>query len=76
MKGVLCVQKMVQNCRSRGNRGTALRVTNSWRLQSWGGSRLWAHTNLDRARQSCDNIKVNIIVAVMEGVFVSNGQNN
>ena len=49
-----------------------LRITNGCRLQSWGGSRLGAHTNLDRARKGCLYVKVGIIVAVIGGVFVSN----
>ena len=51
-----------------------LRITNDYRLRSWGGSRLGAHTNLDRARKGCVYVKVGIIVAVTGGVFVSNRQ--
>ena len=43
-----------------------LRITNDCRPQSCGGSRLGAHTNLDRARKGCDYVKVGIIVAVTE----------
>ena len=51
-----------------------LRITNGCRLRSWGGSRLGAHTNLDRAWKGCVYVKVGIIVAVTGGVFVSNRQ--
>ena len=51
-----------------------LHITNDCRLRSWGGSRLGAHTNLDRARKGCVYVKVGIIVAVTGGVFVSNRQ--
>ena len=51
-----------------------LRITNDCRLRSWGGSKLGAHTNLDRARKGCVYVKVGIIVAVTGGVFVSNRQ--
>ena len=44
-----------------------LRITIDYRLQSWGGSRLGAHTSLDRARKGCVYVKVGIIVAVMGG---------
>ena len=50
------------------------RITNDCRLRSWSGSRLGAHTNLDRARKGCVYVKVGIIVAVTGGVFVSNMQ--
>ena len=59
---------------SKGNHGTVLRTTNDCRLQSWGESRLGAHTNLDRARKGCVYAKVGIIAAVTEGVFASNRQ--
>ena len=49
-------------------------VTNDCRLRSWGGSRLGAHTNLNRARKGCVYVKVGIIVAVTRGVSVSNRQ--
>ena len=51
-----------------------LRITKNCRLRSWGGSRLGAHINLDRARKGCINVEVGIIVAVTGGVFVSNMQ--
>ena len=51
-----------------------LRITNDCHLLSWGGSRLGAHTNLDRARKGCAYVKVGIIVAVTGEVFVSNRQ--
>ena len=51
-----------------------LRITNDCRLQSWGGSRLGAHTNLDRAQKGCVYVKVGIIVAVTGGVVVSDRQ--
>ena len=51
-----------------------LRMTNNCHLQSWGASRLGAHTNLDRARKGCVYVNVGINVAVTEGVFVSNMQ--
>ena len=51
-----------------------LRTTNDCRLRSWDASRLEAHTNLDRARKRGVYVNVGIIVAVTEGVFVSNGQ--
>ena len=44
-----------------------LRITNDCRLRSWGGSRLGAHTNLDRARKGCVYVKVGFIVAVTGG---------
>ena len=44
-----------------------LRITNDCRLRSWGGSRLGAHTNLDRARKGCVYVKVGIIVAMTGG---------
>ena len=44
-----------------------LRITNDCRLRSWGGSRLGAHANLDRARKRCVCVKVIIIKAVTEG---------
>ena len=49
-------------------------IMNDCRLRSWGGSRLGAHTNLDRAWKGCVYVKVGIIVAVTGGVFVSNRQ--
>ena len=73
-KVIFCVQRMRRNDRGRGNRGTALRYTNDCRLQSWGGSRLGAHTNLDRVRKGCVYIKVFIIVAVTGGIFMNNRQ--
>ena len=66
-KGIFCVQKMGRNDRSRDNRGRLLRITNDCRLRSWGGSRLGAHTNLDRARKGCVYVKVGIIVAMTGG---------
>ena len=66
-KGILCVQKMGRNDRSRDNRVRLLRITNDCRLRSWGGSRLGAHTNLDRVRKGRVCVKVGIIVAVTEG---------
>ena len=44
-----------------------LRITNDYRLRSWGGSRLGAHTNLDGVRKGCICVKVGIIVAVTGG---------
>ena len=44
-----------------------LRITNDCRLQSWDGSRLEAHTNLDRVRKGCIYVNVGIIVAVTGG---------
>ena len=51
-----------------------LRITNDCRLRSRGGSRLGAHTNLDRARKGCVYVKVGITLAVTGGVFVNNRQ--
>ena len=51
-----------------------LRITNDCRLQSRGGSRLGAHTNLDRAQKGFVYVKVGTNVAVTGGVFVSNRQ--
>ena len=51
-----------------------LHITNDCRLRSWGASRLGAHTNLDRAWKGCVYVNVGIIVAVTEGVFMSNRQ--
>ena len=51
-----------------------LRITNDCCLRSSGGSRLRAHTNLNRARKGCVYVKVDNIVAVTRGVFVSNMQ--
>ena len=48
-----------------------LRITNDCRLQSWGGSRLGAHTNLDRERKGWVYVKVGIIVTMTGGGFVS-----
>ena len=62
------------NHRSSGNRVTVLRVTNFWRLRNWGGSRLGAHTNLNRVRKGCVCVKNGIIVAIMERMFISNRQ--
>ena len=45
-----------------------LRITNDYRLQSWGGSRLGTHTNLARARKGCVYVKLGIIVAMMGGI--------
>ena len=45
-----------------------LRITNDCCLQSWGGSRLGAHTNLDRTQKECVYVKVGIIVAVTGGL--------
>ena len=66
-KGILCVQKMGRNNRSRDNRGTAFTYHEVCRLRSWGGSRLGAHTNLDRVRKGRVCVKVGIIVAVTGG---------
>ena len=44
-----------------------LRITKDCRLRSWGGSRLGAHTNLDRVRKGRVCVKVGIIVAVTGG---------
>ena len=44
-----------------------LRITNDCRLQSWGGSRLEANTNLDWEWKGCVHVKVGIIVAVAGG---------
>ena len=62
--GTFCVQKM----------GRLLHITNDCRLRSWGASRLGAHTNLDRAWKGCVYANVGIIVAVTEGVFMSDRQ--
>ena len=51
-----------------------LRITDDCRLRSWGGSRLGAHTNLDRARKGSVYVKVGIIVAATGAVLVSNRQ--
>ena len=48
-----------------------LRITNDCCLQSWRGSRLGAHTNLDRARKGCVYVKISVIVVVTGGVLVS-----
>ena len=74
MKGILCVQGMGWNYRSRGNHDTVLLVTNDWRLQSWGKSSLGTYTSLDEVRKGNAYIKVGIIVAVINGVFLSNRQ--
>ena len=52
-KGILCVQGMGRDDRHRSSRGTALRNTNDCRLWSSSGSRLGAHSNVDRARMGC-----------------------
>ena len=52
-KGILCVQGMGQDDRYRDSHGTALRNPNDCRLWSSSGSRLGAHTNLNRARKGC-----------------------
>ena len=44
---------MRRDDRYRSSRGTALRNTNDCRLWSRSGSRLGAHTNLNRARRGC-----------------------
>ena len=73
-KGIFCVQKWGGMTAAGTIAVRILRVTNDCRLRSWGGSRLGAHTNLDRARKGCVYVKVGIIVAVIGGVFVSNRQ--
>ena len=73
-KGIFCVQKMGQNDAAGTIAVRFLRITNDCRLQSWSGSRLGAHTHLDRAPKGCVYVKVGIIVAVTGGVFVSNRQ--
>ena len=73
-KGILCVWKVERNYRSRDNRGWVVRVTNDCRLRSWGGSRLGTCTVLYRAREMYVYVNFDIIVAIMEGVFVSNSQ--
>ena len=66
--------EMGWNYRSRDKHGTFLHVTNGWRLRSWGGSRLRAHTNLDRALKVFVFVKVSIITAIIEEMFVSKRQ--
>ena len=44
-----------------------LRITNDCCLRSWGGSRLGAHTNLDRVRKGRVCVRVGIIVSVTGG---------
>ena len=51
-----------------------LRITNDCRLRGWGGSRL-GHTPIWTGHgKGAFYVKVGIIVAVTEGVFVSNRQ--
>ena len=73
-KGVTCVQKMMRKYYRGGNRGTVLRICNDWHLRSWSRSRLGAHTNMDRARKGYVDVKVGIILAVIEGAFASKGK--
>ena len=75
-KGILCVQNMGRNYCSRVDRCMILHITNGWLLRSWGEPRLGGHTNLDQARKGCVCVNVGIVVAVIEGVFVSNLQAN
>ena len=67
-KGILCVQRMGWNGRSRNNCGTAFDFHERLPSAKLGGvSRLGAYTNLDRAQKGCVYIKVGIIVAVTGG---------
>ena len=52
-KCIPCVQRVRRNDRGRDDRGTALRNTNDCRLRSKCGSRVGAHTSLDRTRKGC-----------------------
>ena len=72
--GTFCVQKMGRNDHSRDNRGTAFAYHERLPSAKLGASRLGAHTNLDRAWKGCVYVNVGIIVAVTEGVFMSNRQ--
>ena len=73
-KGILCVQKMGRNDRSRDNRGTA--YAHHERLPS--AKLEWVETGgthpSDRARKGCVYVKVGIIVALTGRVFVNNRQ--
>ena len=70
-KGILFVQRIGQNDRDRGNRSTALRNTNDCRLRSKCGSRLGAHTGLDRTQKGCNCLLAGIIIISRDGVSVA-----
>ena len=75
-KGILYVRKWGGMTAAGKIAVRLLRSTNDRRLQSWGESRLGAHTNLNRARKGYVYVKVGIIVAVTGGVFVKNKQDD
>ena len=81
MVGILCVQKMVQNCRGSSSRGTILCVTNGCQLRSRGPkvrclSGLGAHTNLDWARRVCVYFGVGITIAVIKRRFMESREDD
>ena len=68
-KGILCVQKMGQNDRSRDNRGTAFAYHERLPSAKLGWVETGGTHQSDRTRKGCVYVKVGIIVAVTGGVF-------
>ena len=71
-KGILCVQKMGRNGRSRDNRGTAFAYHERLPSVRLGWVETGGTHQSDRARKGCVYVKVGIIMVVTGGVFVSN----
>ena len=70
-KCIICVQGMGRKDRGRSNRGTALRNTKDCRLRSKCGSRLGAHTSLDRTRKGCVCLLAGIVMISRSRVSVA-----
>ena len=73
-KGILCVQKMGRNDRSRDNLGTAFAYHERLPSAKLGWVGTGGTHQADRARKGFVYVKVGIIVAVTGGVFVSSRQ--
>ena len=72
-KGILCVQRMGRNDRSRAS-GRAFAYHERLPSAKLGWVETGGTHQSDRARKGCVYVKVGIIVAVTGGVFVSNRQ--
>ena len=71
-KGILCVQKMGRNNRSRDNRGATFAYHERLPSAKLGWVETGGTHQSDRARKGCAYVKVGIIVALTGRVLVSN----
>ena len=70
-KNIICAQRIEWTDHSRDNRGTALRNTIDYRLRSKDGSRLGAHTSLDRTRKGSIGLLAGIVMVGRDGMFIA-----